>query len=298
MSRVNVDAVAFTDPRFVRLAQILSLADADHARSKVEWLWLDCTSRGETSLPQWLVEQRLGPRGPEALIESELARWSRGRGDSKSRTLYIRGASERTAWLAKHKEQSSKGGKSRASSSSREAGRFTSQGTSQNTSPPAPAPDTSPALAPSLSPADQEKNSARPSGGGALPGFRDLVDQKAAERKARQPKPSEPTELERAAALRILAKLSERNGIAYSGTNEHIGLIARHLRSGVAEMDLRYVIAYCAAELEWAVKPDMAPYLRPETLFGPRTLSKYLDPARTWVSKLPPDDGYTQQGAA
>lgn len=140
MSRINVDLEAFTDPRFERLAQLLSLADADHARSKVEWLWLDCTTRGETSLPQWLVEKRLGPQGPTALIESELARWASGRGDSKTRRMYIRGARGRTEWLTKNREQSSNGGKSRARNASRAAGRFTSRAAGGVTSPPAPAP--------------------------------------------------------------------------------------------------------------------------------------------------------------
>lgn len=133
-TRINVDGIAFTDPRFIRLAQLLALADADHARAKVEWLWLDCTTRGETALPQWLVEQRLGPRGPEALIESELARWSTGRGDTRTRRLYIRGATERALWRETLREQSSKGGKARASGASRTAGRFTSRATSRATS--------------------------------------------------------------------------------------------------------------------------------------------------------------------
>lgn len=149
--RINVDAIAFTDPRFGRLAQLMGYADADHARSKVEHLWLACTVRGETSLPQWLVEQLLGPAAPAALVESELARWSRGRGDTKARPLYIRGAEKRTRWYQQNQDQSSKGGKARAANASRSAGKF-SQGSAGG--------DTSAlalALAPALSLAQEKE---------------------------------------------------------------------------------------------------------------------------------------------
>ena len=87
--------------------------------------------------------------------------------------------------------------------------------------------------------------------------------------------------------MRILAKLTAQNGVRYSGTNEHVRLIVHHLRDGVTEYDLRHVIGYCALELEWKGNPAMEKYLRPETLFGPQTIAKYLDPARTWFAKLP-----------
>ncbi len=63
-------------------------------------------------------------------------------------------------------------------------------------------------------------------------------------------------------------------------------------------MDLRYVIAYCAAERGWADDPKMHGNLRPETLFGPETIWRYLDPARSWVSKLPADEPQPAAGAA
>lgn len=110
----------------------------------------------------------------------------------------------------------------------------------------------------------------------------------------RKQKATEPTEAERDAAIRVLGKLGERNGVRYSGTSDHVGLIVRHLRDGIPEMHLRYVIGYCASQLGWQDKPDMMPYLRPETLFGPKTLAKYLDPARAWVASLPGDDGHQE----
>lgn len=129
----------------------------------------------------------------------------------------------------------------------------------------------------------KEKNSASPSGSGS---------------RSRKPKPSEPTAAERESVRVVLEKLSARNGVRYSGTAEHTRLIVNHLRAGVSEMDLRAVVGYCALELGWSSNPDMAKYLRPETLFGPKTLDRYLDPARTWFGKLPedqpPPDPYTE----
>lgn len=85
--------------------------------------------------------------------------------------------------------------------------------------------------------------------------------------------------------MRVLDKLSARNGVRYSGSAEHVRLIVAQFRNGLTEADLRKVIGYCADELEWQDKPGMAIYLRPETLFGPKTITKYLDPARAWFEK-------------
>jgi uncharacterized phage protein (TIGR02220 family) len=127
-----------------------------------------------------------------------------------------------------------------------------------------------------------EKNSAAPTAGGPV---LEIPTPKA----KRKPKPSDPTAAERESVRVVLEKLSTRNGVRYSGTAEHTRLIVNHLRAGVTEMDLRAVIGYCALELDWATNADMAKYLRPETLFGPKTIDRYLDPARTWFSKLPED---------
>jgi hypothetical protein len=122
---VEFSAVADEEGKFARLATLLGLADADHARGKCEHLWVACTRRGESDLPQWLVEQLLGERGPEALIEAELGSWSAGRGDSKTRRINIGGAAKHCLWLSSSKdqlkrEQRSKGGETRAKTSSRQ----------------------------------------------------------------------------------------------------------------------------------------------------------------------------------
>lgn len=124
---LNVEFSAVTDEegKFGRLAKLLGLADAAHALGMCTRLWLACTRRGEAELPQWLVEQILGERGPEALVEAELASWSAGRGDSKTRRLRIAGAAKHCLWMSSSndqlkQEQRRKGGESRAKTSSRQ----------------------------------------------------------------------------------------------------------------------------------------------------------------------------------
>ena len=64
-------------------------------------------------------------------------------------------------------------------------------------------------------------------------------------------------------------------------------MISSLLTRGLTEMDLRSIAAYCGHETGkgWANKPEMAEYLRPETLYGPDKHESYLDPARAWYRK-------------
>jgi uncharacterized phage protein (TIGR02220 family) len=87
----------------------------------------------------------------------------------------------------------------------------------------------------------------------------------------------------------ILEKLTTRNGVRYTGTETHTRLIVGRLRDGFTEMDLRKVVAYCAEELGWQTDPKMASFLRPETLFGPTTISRYADAARAWYELAHPE---------
>lgn len=132
----------------------------------------------------------------------------------------------------------------------------------------------------------QDESSAAPSAGGS--------------RSKSKPKYA-PEELESVRV--VLEKLSKQNGVRYTGTEEHKRLIVAQLRLGVTEMDLRAVVGYVADELHggWKNKPEMVGYLRPETLFGPKSISKYLDPARTWFAKLQldaPRERAEREGAA
>lgn len=93
------------------------------------------------------------------------------------------------------------------------------------------------------------------------------------------------TDDERAIVVRVLEKLTEQNGVAYEVGDGDTELIVAQLRKGVDEMDLRKIIAYAAAPkaqggLGWKGNEEMHFCLRPSTLFGPKTISKYLAPAR------------------
>jgi pyruvate/2-oxoglutarate dehydrogenase complex dihydrolipoamide acyltransferase (E2) component len=261
VSRVNVDTTALLDPRFARFAQLLGLADADHARGRMLHVWSECTRRGEFEIPQWLVEQLLGAAGPQALIDSELARWGAGRGDSKTRRMRIAGAEKRCMWLQRNQEQAAKAGKARAAGAQRVDGRF------------APADPSAPAPAPAPAPA-QDQTPKAPKGG------------------KRAPKAGlGPTPAERASAEVVLARLGAQNGVTYSGTEKHVSLIAAQLRAGVTEVELRAVVAYCAdpeaeGALGWRDSAKMRKHLCPETLFGPQNISRYLDPARALYREL------------
>ncbi len=96
-----------------------------------------------------------------------------------------------------------------------------------------------------------------------------------------------PSSTEIASANTILAKLGEHANIKYSGAGAHIDLIVARLRDGLTEHDLRCVTYYCAHPTgkNWATDPKYSQYLRPETLFGPQTIARYLDAARSWAAK-------------
>jgi hypothetical protein len=164
---VEFSAVADEEGKFARLARLLGLADADHARGKCEHLWVACTRRGESELPQWLVEQVLGELGPEALVDAELAGWAGGRGDSKTRRLRIGGAGKHCLWMVTDqvakRDQSSKGGKTRAATASRAGGRFTR---TPGDDPPA---QTSPSEITTASASDPEDQNPPPAGARAIP---------------------------------------------------------------------------------------------------------------------------------
>lgn len=276
------------DERFSALADNAGLVNKYEAIGRMHALWSWCMDRGLRDAPDdcdgyavsdAVARRFLGPRAVEGLLADgcdELALAVR-RDDG---LLYLRGTGDTVAQRRHLASAARAGGEARASAP-RENGRFVGETTniqpqashdSSQTSSPEPAgtsdlPSSSFPLP--LPSSNSEKNSATPSAGGS---------------RSRRVKPSDVTESERAAALVVLEKLGKRNGVRYTGTAEHIRLIARHLRDGVTEMDLRFVVGYCAESLGWEDDPAMAKFLRPETLFGPKTLSKYLDPARAWAA--------------
>lgn len=93
-----------------------------------------------------------------------------------------------------------------------------------------------------------------------------------------------------AAAAAVLSRLSAVTGVEYRGAKEHVKLVVARYRDGLDELDLRKVIAYVSrptgdGALGWSDDSKMQKYLRPETLFGPQTIERYLDAARSWFAQ-------------
>jgi uncharacterized phage protein (TIGR02220 family) len=289
MARMSIDDMFLRDPRVVLLARRLGISKYD-ARGRILEVFGLIYDRVDDVLAADVIDVATEIEGFAAhMIAVDLAEQTR-------RGIRIKGAEERIEYLRKKQlaaiEGGRKSGESRRNNSKHPVNhelnhgakhQFTEREASANPPDPVPALVPVPASPPDPvpDPVRSEKNSAAPSAGGS---------------RSRKPKPSEPTEQERTTAMSVLEKLSARNGVRYSGARDHVQSIVGRLRDGLTEMDLRKVIAYCAVELKWAEKPDMAPYLRPETLFGPKTIAKYLDPARAWFEKLPPER--QPQGAA
>lgn len=104
-------------------------------------------------------------------------------------------------------------------------------------------------------------------------------------------KPKGCTDEELSGAAEVLSRLSERSGRNYGGSHAHVMLVVSRLRAGFTAWDMRRVIGYCALALKWEDKPEMQHYLRPETLFGPKAMEKYIYAARSWMPQdAPPDD--------
>lgn len=137
----------------------------------------------------------------------------------------------------------------------------------------------SPSLSPDLDPGDQDLQRSKRSGG-----VQRGSETKVGPPKKRKSRPSDHTPEEKASAERVLQRLSERNGVAYTSVS-HVALVIARLRDGVSESELRAVVSYCAHDMGWVGHPTMEQYLRPQTLFGPQNIAKYLDPARTRYAK-------------
>lgn len=100
----------------------------------------------------------------------------------------------------------------------------------------------------------------------------------------KKPKPAlecKPHEME--AIQRVLSKLAEVTKEPYGGALEHQRLVLNRMKEGVHELELRAIIAFVADE--WEGKPEMNMYLRPETLFGPKAIHRYLPKARARYAK-------------
>ena len=75
-------------------------------------------------------------------------------------------------------------------------------------------------------------------------------------------------------AREILTHLNDRTGCHYRAVESNLSLIRARLAEGYSVQDVKAVID--AKVSEWQHKPEMAMYLRPETLFGARKFSGYV----------------------
>lgn len=284
MARMSVDDSVQRDPRITKLAKLTGWTRRETLGCLVMDVWPITYDQRTAIVAADLIDLAAGMDGfAQYMVDSGLATWARG-----SRKIRIGGAEERIEYLD-HKRKAGRVGGLRSGESRNKnpsSGGSTPQAAGN---PPVPPPVPVPASSPV--PVLEEKNSAAPSAGGTpeFEAFKTLVDRKVEERvKARKPKPKKPfecTAIERHSALFVLAKVGSRNGVTYTGTDDHVRLIVNQIRNGITVDDMRKVLGYCAIALKWSEKPDMDAYLRPETMFGPKTISRYLDPARSWFDK-------------
>jgi hypothetical protein len=268
---VRVEDEAFSDERYADLAGYTGLADADHARGKMERLWRQCTQEARYSLPVETITRHLGPNGVDAIVRARLGEVL------ADGSVRIRGTRGRIEWLKKLRANGKFG--KRGGRPKRNPHGF-GEGY-ENKTPPAPAPAPAPAQDP-----EPEKPPLPPRGGtGRVRGSKS--------------KPADPTPAERDAAKRVLERVGARTGVEYRGSDPHVRLITRHLRAGLTERELRGVAAYCwePSGLGWELKPEMHGYFRPETLFGPEKIHSYLPAARAYLAKHYPEQPAPETGA-
>ena len=107
MPAVRVEDEAFSDIRYDVLASACQLADADHARGKMLNLWRQCTAQHRHVLPRSMIVAVLGLNGPVGIVEA-------GLGEEHPEGIRIRGTEGRIEWLAKLRDNASKGGAAKA----------------------------------------------------------------------------------------------------------------------------------------------------------------------------------------
>lgn len=276
--RVNVDGEAIGDPRFKRLGRYLKI-DWREALGRCFCLWLVAYERRTAIFSMEDVDIIAERDGfAKAMLRAELATAEPG-----NDALHLAGVDKRIEFLQRQTELGRAGGLAKARRVASEGQANATANAKRTLKRPSSLPLT---LAPDLPPdpalaPDQTLIRERDVGIPAPP-------PSAAPRV--KAKSAKMTAEEQATVAIVMQRLSERSGISYRGSEKHALLIVRLLRQGLTEWDLRRVIGYCAVSLQWETKPEMRKYLRPETLFGPQTIEKYLDAARTWEPGPPPQN--------
>lgn len=260
---VRVDSKALGDPRIEYLGKLAGY-DRHAALGRLVQLWAYCTERLAYVVTPAAVEAIIGAPA-DALVRAELAEFV-------ADGVRVKGTKGRIEWLQQLSRSASAGGKARARQRLADGNPTASHSLADGTSSASHSLASPSALTlPLTLPLTRSGDPPNPQGG--------------SRGRPKKPKPNEPTEAELASVRAVLGKLTERTGIAYRGSQEHTRLIVARMRDGASELDLRKVIQYCAVELGWLDKPEMVAFLRPETLFGPKTISRYLDAAISWHAK-------------
>lgn len=317
MARMSTDDSLGRDPRLDHLAELCGWTRRETAGCLQLDVWPLCYDRVTPNIPPGDIDRAANRNAVSpvkfaegfsgALIECGFARpstkddlvyrWERDDGSVvdlewrdaawKGR-VYLKGASDRIAYILKKQASGRVGGKRSAKSRGSNQAPLEAplEAVLKHTSA-----ELNPSDLPSASDLDH-KSSAAPSAGGGYPAqavldkiqehLGDVGVARALGGKQKR-KSDDVTEAELASVRIVLEKLGAQNGVAYTNSPAHIRLIVGRLREGATELDLRAIVGFCASN--WKGKPEMAEYLRPETLFGPKTITKYLDPARSWAAK-------------
>jgi len=313
MARQSTDDKFLRDPRVDKLALFCGWSRRE-TRSCLQDVWALCYDRVVPYLPADDIEvtalrDAISPPKHEkgfvgALLQSELGRpavasdryYTQPKGEQLKipfpdqrwqEKIYLAGARDHIGYLLNQKANGKKGGENSAKSREKSAkGRLTEPSASlDQASSQAPSSLSLASALPLPLPLPLELDPEKEREGASPPARLS----RGSKSKPKDPAAvATPSELESAA--RIFEKLRDASGTAWQMRGENLGLVIARLREGYDEMTLRRVIAYCASPksaggLGWEDSDDMRQYLRPVTLFGPKTIARYADPASSWDAK-------------
>lgn len=251
MARMSIDDKFLRDPRVARLARNLRWSRYE-ARGRLLDVFAVCYDLETDVLRAEDIDAAAEHPGlADEMFAVDLAVNVRG-------GLRIRGAGKRIEYLGAKREAGRLGGLK-----SGESRRLAAKHERSNHEAPPNPPDPVPDPVPDPDPVPEERE-IRP--------------------RSRRRGKTTPTPAELASARVVLERLGQQNGTTYSMADRHVQLVVGRLREGISELELRAVIAYCADPapgLGWRGDPKMHKALRPETLFGPESIQRYLDPARS-----------------
>lgn len=238
---VRVEKDAFSEPR-IELLGTLAGYNRFEALGRLTHLWSVCTDRETNVVSEAIVAATIGPGGVEALIGAEL-------GERVEDGIRVRGTAGRTEWLAKKRAGSENGGKATAAHKAAKK---------------EPSGSHDPAIG-------------QPSGSHGEATTQTIGEPSGSPLSPSLPTPKEEKKEMSAVADRVLAHLSSKTGIRYRGAKKHVQLIMARLADGIPEADLIAVVD--RQDRKWPRGDKFREFLRPETLFGPDNIAKYLDAA-------------------